>query len=325
MSHGRPPKSSARRWLAISLTLAATIACDPGAPAGVSMEVMEAAPGGPTARELASATYSGIMEVPVKLIDGQWEGEPFVEGGASRPTVGLVEHFVLTGDFDGDGSGEAAVLLWESSGGSGSRLFLAAVGRRGEAVTNLDTTLIGDRVQIRSGAVEGGRITLDIVRAGPDDAACCPTEKARVSWALSEDHLIPVADEITGTLSVVDLEGTEWILRELGWAQPLEEEVTVSLVFQDQRVSGNSGCNSYFGAVTEADTGQLRFSGMGATRMACAEPVMDLEQRYLGALAKATGYAFVAGRLVLSCDTDEGIQTLVFTPNEDPSADINMR
>ena len=74
----------------------------------------------PTAFELAHATYSGIMDEPVTLTGGRWEGEPFVEGGASRPTVGLVDHFILTGDLDGDGLDEAVTFLWESSGGSGN-------------------------------------------------------------------------------------------------------------------------------------------------------------------------------------------------------------
>ena len=85
-----------------------------------------------------------------------------------------------------------------------------------EAITNLGTAMIGDRVQIRSGTIEDGTITLDIVRAGPEDAACCPTEKALVTWALSEDGLSQIADETIGTLSLADLGGHEWVLIELG-------------------------------------------------------------------------------------------------------------
>ena len=317
MSRSYSERSTIRRWLATWLILIAAAACNRAATVEGPVAAAEMVGGPPTTLELANATYSGIMDDPVTLIDGRWEGKPFVEGGASRPTVGLVQDFVLSGDLDGDGSDEAVALLWESSGGSGNRLFLAVMGRRDETATNLATILIGDRVQIRSGIVDGDRIALDIVRAGPEDAACCPTEKALISWVLNDDGLIAVAEEVTGTLSVADLEGREWVLRELGWAQPLEQEVDISLVFEDQRVSGNSGCNNYFGAVTETDPGQIGFSGMGTTRMACAEPVMDLERRYLKTMAGATRYAFVAGRLVLSCDTEEGIKALVFTARAD--------
>jgi len=259
------------------------------------------------------------MDAPVTLTDGRWEGEPFVEGGASRPAVGLVDHFILLGDLDGDGLDEAATLLWESSGGSGTRLYLAVMGHRDGDIENQGTALIGDRAQVRSGEINAGRITLDIVRAGPEDAACCPTKKARVAWALSEDGLSQVADETIGTLSLDDLGGHGWVLTELGREQPLPESVEISLLFQDDRVSGSSGCNNYFAGVLAPNPGELAFNGMGATRMACPEPRMDLERRYLSALAGASGYRFHAGRLVLTCDTDEGPQALVFTPKNSPA------
>jgi heat shock protein HslJ len=273
--------------------------------------------GAPSVFELAGATYSGIMSEPVTLTGGRWEGEPFVEGGASRPTVGLVDHFILTGDLDEDGLDEAVTLLWESSGGSGNRLFLAAVARGDDVISNLGTAPIGDRVRIRSGAIDDGRITLDIVRAGPKDAVCCPTEKALVTWALSSDGLSQIADETTGTLSLADLGGHEWVLIELGRGRPLPDDVEISLIFQDDRVSGSSGCNNYFAGVMAPNPGELGFNGMGATRMACPEPVMDVERRYLSALADATGYSFLAGRLVLSCETEEGSVALTYTRRPD--------
>jgi heat shock protein HslJ len=285
----------------------------------MAVDSSEKAEGAPTAFELAHATYTGIMDAPVTLTDGRWEGEPFVEGGASRPSVGLIDNFVLTGDLNEDGFDEVAALLWESSGGSGTRLYLAVMERRDEDIENFGTTLIGDRVQVRSGTLEDGKITLDVVRAGPEDAACCPIEKARVAWALSEDGLSQVADETIGTLSLEDLGGHGWVLTELGREQPLPEDVEISLLFQDDRVSGSSGCNNYFAGVLAPNPGELAFNGMGATRMACPEPMMDLERRYLSALAGASGYRFHAGRLVLTCDTDEGPQALVFTPENNPA------
>ena len=301
--------------LAFTVLLVAVMACSRGGPVVVTEEVG----GVPTAFELAHATYSGIMNEPVTLTGGRWEGEPYVEGGASCPTVGLVDHFTLTGDLDGDGLDEAVTLLWESSGGSGNRLFLAAVASGDGVITNLSTALIGDRVQIRSGAIDAGRITLDIVRAGPEDAACCPTEKALATWALSGDGLSQIADETIGALSLDDLGGHGWILTELGREQPLPEDVEISLLFQDDRVSGSSGCNNYFAGVLAPNPGELAFNGMGATRMACPEPMMDLERRYLSALAGTSGYRFHAGRLVLTCDTDEGPQALIFTPTNSPA------
>jgi heat shock protein HslJ len=298
--------------LARTLLLIAVTACGCSGSDSTALDP----PGAPTPSELAQATYSDIMDRPVTLAGGRWEGEPFVAGGASRPSVGLIEHFRLTGDLDGDGLDEAVALVWESSGGSGTRLHLAVMGRRHEEVENLGTTLIGDRVQVRSGAIESDRITLDIVRAGPEDAACCPTQKALVTWALTEDGLTRTAEETTGTVSLTDLGGVEWTLVELGRDHALPEDVEISLVFQDDRVSGTSGCNTYFAGVSTPGPGNLAFNGMGATRMVCPEPIMELERRYLQALAGASSYAFLAGRLAINCETDSGSTVLLFSPRE---------
>ncbi|MCB0173146.1 MAG: LysM peptidoglycan-binding domain-containing protein, partial [Anaerolineae bacterium] len=74
-----------------------------------------------TIDQLANATYTGIYDdQEVTLTDGQYEGEPFVEGGASRPTVNFNPNDVAFGDLNGDGVEDAAVLLSENSGGSGT-------------------------------------------------------------------------------------------------------------------------------------------------------------------------------------------------------------
>ena len=302
----------------VTLFLIAVAACSRGGAVSgpEAATALQEAARAPSGSELASATYSGITSEPVTLRAGRWEGEPYVDGGASRPTVGLIDHFILTGDLDGDGQGEAVALLWESSGGSGNRLYLAVMARREGNIVNLATSLIGDRIQIRSGAIDDGRIILDLVRTGPGDAACCPTQKALVTWVLSDDGLSRVADETTGTLSLADLEGRKWFLIELGREQPLPEDVEISMVFRDDRVSGSSGCNDYFAGVSAPIPGELRFNGMGATRKACPASLMDLERRYLSALASAARYTFLAGRLALSCETDDGQVALIYEPRE---------
>jgi hypothetical protein len=55
--------------------------------------------------EPANATYRLTDDGEVTLVEGKWEGEPFVEDGASVPTAGLVRHIHLTGDLTGDRAG----------------------------------------------------------------------------------------------------------------------------------------------------------------------------------------------------------------------------
>lgn len=130
----------------------------------------------PAWTELRGATFHGLGESkqPVTLRDGRWEGAPFVEGGASRPAVELIADFHLSGDLNGDGAGEAVVLLAGSSGGTGTNSYLAVAGRKEGRIENLATGLLGDRVQLRSAKMNRRRILLELVQAGPSDAACCP-------------------------------------------------------------------------------------------------------------------------------------------------------
>lgn len=294
------------------------VACAPSGPSdapenGTSVRIPVTAL---TLDELRSATYEGIFDYPATLIDGRYEGEPFVEGGVSAPAAGLVEDFLLTGDLDGDGREEAVVLLWESSGGSGTRDYLAAMGRGDGGIENLGTILIGDRVQVRSASLVGDAIELELVEAGPEDAACCPTQKTTRTWGLGPEGLTMTASEVTGTLSLADLQGPEWVLRELGMNEPVPEGVEITFMFDGDKVTGSGGCNRYFGAVTGDVPGEVAFGPMGSTQMACPDPAGALEHRYLTTLGNTTRYQFLAGNLVLTGTTGEQTMTLIFTPRE---------
>ncbi len=296
---------------ALLLVAASTPACGSGSAAGGATG-NDLASTAPTLEELADATYAGIFDAPVTLTGGRWEGAPYVEGGASRPSAGLVEDFLLTGDVNGDGRKDSVILVWESSGGSGTRTYLAVMGRNDDGVVNLGTSLVGDRVQVKTVFIADGRVVLDLIQAGPNDAACCPTQKALVGWRLVDGVLTRTDSEITGTLSLADLEGTDWVLAAIGWDNPVPGEPSVSVRFDGDKVTGNGGCNGYFGTVTGDAPGQLRFSAMGTTMMACPDPIMDLERRYLHTLAEGSSYSFVGGRLVIGCETDDGRVALIF-------------
>ena len=269
-----------------------------------------------TFADVADATYAGIYEEPVALEDGEWEGEPFVPDGAARPSVMLVERLWLSGDLDGDANDEAVVLLAESSGGSGSYLYIAALGHRDGKVANLGTALVGDRVQVWAMRMTGEGVELDVIQQGPQDAACCPTQKATRTWVLDDDGLSELSPSLTGELSIADLEGAEWVLILLASGEPAPSEPEITLTVEDGQATGSAGCNRYFGALEEPTAGELEVGPLGSTRMACPEDIMDLETRYLEALQGVVGYSFRAGQLALSYRAANGVGALVFDQRE---------
>lgn len=110
------------------------------------------------------------------------------------------------------------------------------------------------------------------------------------------------ADEPSGP---PPLAGTTWLLESLapgGSLRPALTTAEVTLTFSDDgRVSGNAGCNSFFGQYASTTDGTLSVSGLGSTKMFCHEPgVMQQEQDFLTALAQAERYEVINGRLTIT-------------------------
>ena len=150
----------------------------------------EPAPAALTVESLGNATYENVIENPLTLTDGLFEGEPFEEGAASRPIVKLVPGAMATGDLTGDGVDEAAVVLAHNSGGSGVFMYLAIMQDISGKPGNVATFYLGDRVKVIAVDIDEGTIITDLVEHGPKDPMCCPTNEVRREWLLQGNELI---------------------------------------------------------------------------------------------------------------------------------------
>jgi len=281
-------------------------------------QIAFAADGGDPMAGLRDATYSGIEDQPVTLSQGRWEGSPYVEGGAARPVVGLVDDFLLQGDLDADGRTELVVMLWQSAGGTGSNVYIAVMKPENGAYVNISTALIGDRVKLRGGRIDAGRIVLDVLQAGADDAMCCPTELAERTWSLDDGQLGEHPVQVSGTLSVAALEGSHWRMTHLGLVQPLPQHMEITLSFEGGRISGNGACNRYSAEVRDGERpGDIVIGPAMVTRKACPEPVMETEMQYLDALSLVTAFSFQVGSLALNGQTADGTPfSMLFTASD---------
>ncbi len=147
-----------------------------------------------------------------------------------------------------------------------------------------------------------------------------PTDAGAAEASISEDelgHVQGVASEITGTLSLADLAGVEWVLTHFGREDPAPPEPAITLVFEGERIAGSSGCNRYFSGVEAGKApGELKIGPVGSTRMACPEDQMALEDRYLKGLGRVVRFAFVTGRLVLTWSEDDATGSMLFAPRQ---------
>ncbi len=100
-------------------------------------------------------------------------------------------------------------------------------------------------------------------------------------------------------IPTVELEGSAWQAVSIAGVPAVEGAVSTLAFNAEGQVSGNAGCNNYFGS-WGVDGTAISFGHMGATQMMCVEPaVMEQEGRFLEALGNAEGFAVEEGMLLI--------------------------
>ncbi len=122
------------------------------------------------------------------LVNGKFEVSTGT-GAMQKVTVVLAEP-AATGDLDGDGVADAAIILAASTGGAGVFIDLHAVLNDGGKPTDAAFALLGDRVQVKSLAIQNGAIIVDLMTHGPKDGRCCPTMEVVQTYKLQGNSLI---------------------------------------------------------------------------------------------------------------------------------------
>jgi heat shock protein HslJ len=269
--------------------------------------------------ELMNATYSGIYDEPFTLTDGRYEGQPFVEGDASRPIVEYIDGAEMFGDLDGDGVEDAVVFLHENSGGSGTFTYVSAQLNRDGQPLDAGAVEIEDRIGVKSAAIKDGQIVLDVIMAGPGDPACCGTHKAHKTYDLREGRLVETTagggDLVR--VSAAALDGTSWTLLEIDHDQPAVANSGATIGFQDSQITGFGGCNSYSSSFSPSDINPfvVTVGPIDATQKSCPDPVGSQETAYFNALGNVSRWDYVFGKLALYyAGGKDGESRLLFAP-----------
>ena len=246
----------------------------------------------PTLAQLRTATITGITREPITLTAGAYEGPPFEPGAASRLRVTLLEDHVAFGHLSGVPGRAAAALLRGDAGGSGTIVYVAVFRMDDARVVNAGTAMVGDRIEIRALRIVDGVVAIDVVESGPGDAMCCPSRLARKTYAFREGAL--------ESLTLLTLGGSNWTLVSHDDRRVPSDARAPTITFAGSRVSGFAGCNRYSGEIHETTPGAISIGALAVTKIACQSPAMELESRYLAALATVTEYTFVGSDLLLT-------------------------
>jgi heat shock protein HslJ len=281
-------------------------------PAETTAAVPAGPPPTPTLEQVKSATISGVFEQGVTLTNGRYEGQPYEPGAASRPGLLLWDSTFHTADLDGAPGNEAVAMLSATTGGSGEMVYLAAFGVRDGQLANLGTVPVGDRTRLQSLWIERGKVVMDVIEAGPQDAACCPTQVARKSFGYDGGTFKQLASDVRGVLALSMLAANEWTLVEMN-GQPLPAGVEPPLVvFEGNSVRGFAGCNRFSAPIKETKPGELDVGVAVATKKACPPPQMALEDEFLKQLDAVNRYGYLAEQLALTWQDGDRVGTLLF-------------
>jgi heat shock protein HslJ len=101
------------------------------------------------------------------------------------------------------------------------------------------------------------------------------------------------------------LEGSAWRAISVSGAAPVSGREPTLIFTSDQQVNGNTGCNGFFGGYAYGD-GEIEFTNVGMTLMACEDPVNTVEAAFTKALNAAT-----------TATVDDGGQLLLGGPGGD--------
>ena len=250
-------------------------------------------------QSLSTQKIIGVLDQAVYLKHGQYQGQPYVAGGHSRPELRLWPELFAGGDLDGLVGDEIVGLLSETNGGSGEQVYLVAA-KAADADTAWSAALLGDRVKIRSLSIRERQIVLDVVEAGDNQPLCCGTELNRQLWQLETDRLSLIEKQPQGRLSIRTLAGVRWYLldRPGDRLQAVHPSCTYLSVEGDQ-IGFEIAGQRYYGKINEHSPGRISISGIASAEAHSGDLAVSPNSKLLKQLASVNQYTFRAGRLLL--------------------------
>jgi heat shock protein HslJ len=220
--------------------------------------------------------------------------------------VTFIEPYAF-GDLDGNNLEDAVVLLVESSGGSGSFVYLAAVLNLSGEPLNLATQLLSDRARVQALSVADGIVTVDMVAHGPEDPMCCPSQRVIETYELQGDELVQLSREEKTVTKLAGLVDVIWKWERVTSAGGQDEVVVADPLkyllelHEDGSYNVTADCNLAMGGY-KVDGNNLSLLP-GPTTLAECEPG-SLYDEYLAYLGAVESYSVQGNALMLDLGAD---------------------
>lgn len=287
----------------------------------------------PEIKDVAELTLEAILNaslpspledvVIIELVDGSYEGEPFVEGSSSRPVITLLAP-VAFGDLDDDGIQEAAAVVVSNGGGSGTFYSLEIFRNVSGTPEHVASFELGDRIRMRGIGIQDGMIFVESVNHQETDSLSeLPTQLSLASFNLVDGNIEIVKTQDLGSIAgekfeveLSEIANTTW-----QWVAYLDNGETGSYgvaspenytltIFEDGTYRLLADCNYVNGGYDSESPSQIQFLPGASTLMACGEDSKDIE--YLQKLGDVRTFVVANGQLHLNLMMDAG--NMVFEP-----------
>ncbi len=300
--------SKRKFWLVIFLAAALPAACQPPAtPTLYPSPTQPPISNAPTAHAPTATPQTGDYTGAVFTIEG--ERVQLVDGLAEAPAGGGSSARVVTryfgndavGDLNGDGQADAAFLVTQEGGGSGTFFYLVVALRQGSGYTGTNAALLGDRIAPQSMRMENGLVTVTYADRKPEDSFTTPPSAGvSRSFQVEDGKLVEtiLPGQITGRT-------WKWVRTQMSDGaldSPRQPDAFTITLGADGNVTGTTDCNRFFGAYTLQDN-QISFGPLASTKMFCEG---SQETTFLKALSQVRSFLTVEKQLVLELEMDSG-------------------
>jgi len=200
----------------------------------------------------------------------------------------------------------------------GYQAFVYSEGRYAGTLSPVPMNSRTDGSLTRVHLVRSTAITAEFARYRDSDPLCCPSRTSTVEYRVRNDEVPDLTavnvttrpagqmpeqtggnqrkeEEEEGTL----LSGKRWILIAMGERRVSADKPYIEFDREQHRISGDSGCNRFFGSV-QITGASLKISQLGSTKRAClSEDANHLENEFLQTLGKATRFSMETNELRL--------------------------
>jgi heat shock protein HslJ len=253
-----------------------------------------------------------INDRAVQLVDGE-AVEPAAPGSNSK-MITRTWGEPLAVDLNRDGKDDAALIIAQTTGGSGTFYYLAAAIAEQGRYEGTAGLFLGDRIMPEGLAIVDSRVRVSyLARRDGESLADKPTLRRQkdVIYAPQDRNLVEVAIDFEGEADpdrmTLQMHPWKWIktaFNDDSVKQPRMPGAFTLTFSDDGRVSGTTDCNSFQGKVT-VEKHRMRFDeNMAMTRMFCAG---SQETAFMRMLQDVQSFFFTSqGQLIMELKYDSG-------------------